>query len=75
VNVEIAFQSVILKDDENEGLLRGSVKYILYKGDHYHLTIYTDNNLHIYVDTHDIWDEGDRVGVSFAPKSVHIVAF
>lgn len=74
VHVEVAFESVILKDDEAEGLLRGSVKYILYKGDHYHLTIHTDNNQHIYADTHDIWDEGDRVGVSFAPKAVHIVA-
>lgn len=74
IKVEVAFQDIILKDNEDEGWLAGSVKYILYKGDHYHLTILTDDQQHIYVDTNDIWDEGDRVGVNIAPKSVHIVA-
>lgn len=74
VRIEVAFQDIVLNDNEDEGVLQGSVKHILYKGDHYHLTIHTDDNQHIYVDTNDIWDEGDRVGVSLAPESVHIVA-
>ncbi len=73
VRVELAFQDIVLNDNEDEGILQGSVKHILYKGDHYHLTIHTDGNQHIYVNTNDIWDEGDRVGVSFAPESFHIV--
>lgn len=73
IQVEVSFQDIILKDNEEEGLLQGSIKYIVYKGDHYHLTIRTDDNQHIYADTNDIWDEGDRVGVSIAPSSVKIV--
>lgn len=73
LQVELAFSDIILKDNEGEGMLQGSVKHILYKGDHYHLTILTDDNQHFFVDTHDIWDEGDRVGVTIAPKSIRIV--
>lgn len=73
IGVEVSFCDIILKDNEEEGLLQGSIKYIVYKGDHYHLTIRTDDNQHIYADTNDIWDEGDRVGVSIAAESLKIV--
>lgn len=73
IELEIAFKDVILKDNEEEGVLQGSVKHILYKGIHYHITILTDDNQYIYVDTNDIWDEGDRVGVSFVSKNIRIV--
>ena len=74
VEIEIAFEDIILNDNEEEGLLQGSIKYILYKGDHYHLTIRTDDDQLIYANTNDIWDEGDRVGVSFVTGSVRIVS-
>ncbi len=50
----------------------GTVFFILYKGDHYHLTILTEGNEHIFVDTNDIWDDGDRVGISILPESIQI---
>lgn len=73
VLAEVSFSDIILHDEEGEGLVPGSVKYILYKGDHYHLTIYTDDNQYVYADTNDIWDEGDRVGVSIVANTIHIV--
>ncbi|HEX3010163.1 MAG TPA: polyamine ABC transporter ATP-binding protein [Bacteroidales bacterium] len=72
VNITIDFRDVNLQDNEEEGMLQGDVDFILYKGDHYHLTILTDDNEHIFVNTNDIWDDGDRVGISFAPESIHI---
>jgi spermidine/putrescine transport system ATP-binding protein len=48
------------------------VSFILYKGNHYHLTISTANNGNIFVDTNDIWDDGDRVGISISPESIQI---
>jgi hypothetical protein len=42
-------------------MVSGTVFFILYKGDHYHITVLTENE-HIFVDTNDIWDDGDRVG-------------
>ena len=39
VKVEIDFKDVILEDNEEDGRLTGEVKFILYKGNHYHLTV------------------------------------
>ena len=73
VKAEVAFGAVDLLDHQDEGTLCGEVHFILYKGDHYHLTILTDEGYHIYVDTQDIWDKGDLVGVNIAPKDIKIL--
>ena len=63
VQVKVPFRSIDLQDYEEEGKLSGEVHFILYKGNHYHLTIRTDEGYDLYVNTHDVWDDGDRVGV------------
>jgi len=73
VNVEVAFSKVDLIDHPEEGHLSGLVHFLLYKGDHYHLTILTDEGYHIWVDTNDIWDKGDLVGINIAPQDIKIV--
>ena len=72
VNIKIDFHNVVLHDNEEDGMLSGTVFFILYKGDHYHITILTEGNEHIFVDTNDIWDDGDRVGISILPESIQI---
>jgi spermidine/putrescine transport system ATP-binding protein len=72
VNVSIDFQKIILQDNEEDGMVRGFVSFILYKGNHYHLTVNTDGNESVYVDTHDIWDDGDRVGITIAAEAIKI---
>ena len=73
VQVEVDFQHVILEDNEEDGRLTGEVKFILYKGNHYHLTVFTDWDEDIFVDTNDVWDDGDRVGITIAPQNIRIV--
>ncbi len=73
VKVEVKFDKVELIDHPEEGMLSGTVYFLLYKGDHYHLTILTDDGYHIWVDTNDIWDKGDLVGINIAPKDIKIV--
>ena len=73
VNIEINFSKVELIDHPEEGMLSGEVHFLLYKGDHYHLTIKTDDGDKIWVDTNDIWDKGDLVGINIAPKDIKIV--
>jgi spermidine/putrescine transport system ATP-binding protein len=70
VKVKIAFQEVVLLDNEDDGMLRGVVSFILYKGNHYHLTILTEDHEHLFVDTQDIWDDGDRIGVNIPAGSI-----
>jgi len=72
VRAEFDFNRVNLQDDEEDGVLSGEVHFILYKGNHYHLTIRTDDGDDIYVDTNDIWDVGDRVGIRVAPSWIRL---
>lgn len=72
VQVEIDFKHVILHDNEEDGQLTGEVKFILYKGNHYHLTIFTDWDEDLFVDTTDVWDDGDRVGITISPEAIRV---
>lgn len=73
VTVEVDFDKVILQDDQEDGMLTGEVKFILYKGNHYHLTVWSDWDENVFVDTNDVWDDGDRVGISIQPADIRIV--
>ena len=72
VTVEVYFDKVSLEDNEEDGTLTGEVKFILYKGNHYHLTVLSDWDEDIFVDTNDVWVDGDRVGIRFAPGDIRI---
>ena len=67
------FDKVDLIDHQEQGMLQGDVYFFIYKGDHYHLTIMTDDRDHIWVDTTDVWDKGDLVGINIAPADIKIV--
>ena len=73
VKVEVNFSKVELIDHPEDGTLAGEVHFLLYKGDHYHLTIRTEDRDDIWVDTNDIWDKGDLVGINIAPKDIKII--
>ena len=73
VKVEVDFDKVILQDNEEDGALTGEVKFILYKGDHYHLTVLSDWDENMFVDTNDVWDDGDRVGITIPPDAIRVV--
>ncbi len=72
VKIKVDFDNVVLYDNEEDGMLRGVVSFILYKGNHYHITILTEGNENIYVNTNDTWDDGDRIGISILPESIQI---
>ena len=73
VKVEVGFDNVILQDNEEDGALTGEVKFILYKGDHYHLTVLSDWDENVFVDTNDVWDDGDRVGITIPPDGIRVI--
>ncbi|MBO5634807.1 MAG: polyamine ABC transporter ATP-binding protein [Bacteroidales bacterium] len=68
----IPFAKVDLMDHEDEGDTSGEVWFILYKGDHYHLTVKTVSGEYVYVDTDDIWDKGDLVGIKILPEDITV---
>ena len=73
VKVEVDFDKIDLTDDKEDGALEGDVRLILYKGNHYHLTIVTDDDDYLYVDTNDVWDDGDMVGINIMPEDIRII--
>ena len=72
VQVLVKFRDIDLQDYEEEGTLSGEVHFILYKGNHYHLTIRTDQGADLYVNTNEVWDYGDRVGIVIPPNHIHV---
>lgn len=73
VKVEVDFDKIELLDDKEAGAINAQVTFILYKGDHYHLTISTCDGDKLYVDTQDIWDKNDLVGVSIKAEDLRII--
>ena len=72
VVVEVPFNKVELMDNKEDGQQVGDVRFILYKGDHYHLTVRTADGENIYVDTTDVWDDGDIVGIKIQADDIVI---
>ena len=68
--INIDFDKIELFDNEEEGTFTGDICFILYKGDHYHLTIDTDWGEKLYVDTQDVWDLGDHVAITIPASGI-----
>ena len=72
INISVDFDKIELFDNEEEGTFTGDICFILYKGDHYHLTIDTDWGEKIYVDTQDVWDLGDHVAITIPASGIKL---
>ena len=60
-------------DDENAGGTVGNIISIIYKGDHYQVIVRTEENEEDFVlDTEDLWNENDYVGVKIAPDKIRM---
>ncbi len=72
VRATVNFKDVELLDHQEDGTLAGEVHFLIYKGNHYHLTVLTDDGDRLWVDTNDIWDKGDLVGINIAPAGIKL---
>ena len=72
VDVHFGFSDVELTDDPDDGISWGTIRFILYKGDRYHLTIRTEDDEDVYVDTRDVWEDLDEVGIKIAPRALRV---
>lgn len=72
VKVKIDFDDIIILDDEEDGVIGGTVVASIYKGSYYQCVVRTDNYYDFFVDTDDDWLKGDRVGLN-VPKDKIIV--
>ena len=72
VRVEVPFEGIDLMDNLDDGIIDGEVHSILYMGNHYHLQVRTEKGESVWVDTNDIWDKGDLVGIVIKPETAKI---
>ncbi|MBO4499707.1 MAG: polyamine ABC transporter ATP-binding protein [Bacteroidaceae bacterium] len=72
VSVRLTDRKIELMDYTDEGGAAGCVSFILYKGNHYQLTVTADNGDEIQVYTNEVWDDGDIVGIRILPEDIII---
>lgn len=74
VIAQIEFDKVELTDDEKEGQIGGNISSAIYKGTHYQVKVWLDDNLTaLIVDTPYEWDDDDRVGIKIKPTDIKVV--
>ena len=64
--------NVELTDNREDGMTYGTIRVILYKANHYHLTVETADHQMIYVDTTDVWEIADVVGIIVMPEQITV---
>lgn len=70
VRATIGLTDIEILDNVDEGTVQGNVVSLIYKGDHYVLTIRTDEDEDFVLDTEYTYDEGDRVGLRVSPELI-----
>ena len=73
VTAEVGFTDIEISDNAEEGGAQGHIVSIIYKGDHYQVIVRTEENEEDYVlDTEDLWNENDFVGVKIPPEKIRL---
>lgn len=63
VQIAIGPQDIQMTDDQEQGLVQGTISNLIYKGDHYSYVIHTDLGQDFVVDDEDLWNMNDAVGL------------
>ena len=73
VKVEVSLKKIEISDDEEKGGAVGNIFAIIYKGDHYQVTVRTEENEEDSVfDTENTWNVNDRVSVIIKPEDIKL---
>ena len=73
VKVTISFNDITLTDNEEDGMVYGTVISSIYKGDHYQVIVRTDENEEDYIlDTEYTYNVDDRVGVIIPSEKIKL---
>ena len=72
VMVEFDFDKVELTDNPADGTAEAQINFILYKGNHYHITLKGKDGERLYVNTNDVWEDFDDVGINIKPSDLRI---
>ena len=63
IQVAIGPSDIEMTDDQEAGLIQGTISNLIYKGDHYSYIIHTELEQDFVVNDEYLWNMGDRVGL------------
>ncbi len=63
VQVAIHPRDIEMTDEQEKGLVQGTISNLIYKGDHYSYVIHTDIGQDFVADDEDLWNMNDAVGL------------
>ena len=72
VKVRVDFDKVDLMDSDEDATASAHIRNILYTGDHYHIEVKTTEMYRLFVNTQDVWDKNDLVGINILPQDIII---
>lgn len=72
VSADIAFGDIEILDNQDEGEVNGEIVQILYLGDHYQVTIRTEEEEDFVVDTEYTWNEFDKVSIHIDSSKIRL---
>lgn len=72
VIAQIGLKDIEILDDDESGIVKGEIVSIIYKGDHYQLTIRTSEDEDFVLDTEYTYDENDLVGLFVKPADIKL---
>ena len=72
VTVEVPVASVTMSDDTTAGGTCGHIISLIYKGDHYHYIVRTENEEDIHLHDEYLWNEGDYVSIIIPKDSIEL---
>ena len=61
--VSLMPDDIEMTDDQDAGLIQGTISNLIYKGDHYSYIIHTELEQDFVVNDEDLWNMGDRVSL------------
>ena len=61
--VSLQPDDIEMTDDQDAGLIQGTISNLIYKGDHYSYIIHTELEQDFVVNDEDLWNMDDRVGL------------
>lgn len=72
VTVTVPVEAVSMSDDPEKGGTRGNIISLIYKGDHYHYIVRTENEEDIHLHDEYLWNEQDYVSIIIPKESIEL---
>ena len=68
----IGLDDVVIFDNPDEGEVNGEIILVLFLGDHYRITIRTEDEEDFVANTPYQWNEGDLISLSVEPSKIEL---